>query len=273
MLKHGLDPQLATAYSPREILSIGSAGLALAAGGVAAYLGLRNRALNKELDTFKVALYQAQQEHGKAAERSILDPLTELLNRRGLENYFEFLKTTSNADRRHDTERRSSGRRDTDPLQAKGTVMMVLDLDGFKDVNDGEGGHAAGDKTLRKVAGILAGSVRSHTDDAGDGLGRITKSGVGRNGGDEFVIILPNATGEDGLVVADRIKQNASAAREELANKRIIIPTMSIGIAEVDWSLPYSEMLTRADDALYISKTMGKDQATLYIEEPEALTG
>lgn len=270
MLKHNIDPQLATAYSPSEIVAIGSAAFGLASAGIAAHLKFKNTGLENELDIFKQALYQAQQEHGRVAEESILDPLTKLLNRRGLESYYEFLKSVDGGDRRQETERRSSGRRESDPLHSKGTVIMVLDLDGFKRVNDGEGGHAAGDRTLRKVAGVLAGSVRSHTNDAGDGLGRITTAGVGRNGGDEFVIIMPHTTEEDGLIVADRIRQRATEKREELVSENVTIPTLSIGIAKIDFSLPYSEMLERADAALYASKEMGKDQASLYAQEQTA---
>jgi diguanylate cyclase (GGDEF)-like protein len=108
------------------------------------------------------------------------DPLTELFNRR----YF---------DRRLGEEIDRVGRRPGSELS-----VMVIDLDGFKRIND-EQGHAAGDAVLRKAANILSSTLRQH-----DVCCRI--------GGDEFAVLLPNANALGAHLLAQRLKQALAAA-------------------------------------------------------------
>ncbi len=96
------------------------------------------------------------------------DPLTGLPNRRAFEEALAQISSASP------------------------TVLALVDLDELKSIND-RLGHAAGDQALRSVAGVLEGSVR--TDDL-----------ACRWGGDEFALVLPGATLQDGCRVAERIQ-------------------------------------------------------------------
>lgn len=100
---------------------------------------------------------------------SLTDELTGLLNRRG---FAEAFKRTLASARRTGT----------------GGVLVMIDLDGFKAINDTHG-HLAGDQYLRRVAKVLSENVRA-------------KDVVGRLGGDEFAVLLTDAEGEIGLTRA-----------------------------------------------------------------------
>jgi diguanylate cyclase (GGDEF)-like protein len=106
--------------------------------------------------------------------------------------------------------------------------IAVLDLDAFKQLNDG-GGHEAGDRCLRESAAAWSAQLR-----AGDLLARI--------GGDEFAILLPGC----GLAVAERIAARVRAAT--------VGTTCSIGVAEWDGAESAPALQRRADEALYEAK-------------------
>ncbi|MCG8417275.1 MAG: diguanylate cyclase [Proteobacteria bacterium] len=117
--------------------------------------------------------------------------------------------------------------------------VMVIDLNGFKAIND-EFGHAAGDEVLRIVAACLNEAVRSSDT-------------VARFGGDEFVIILPQAGKDAAARLADRIRgQVAKAADRAGMGDKL---GAAIGLAEFDpdGDTP-STLLLRADKAMYIDK-------------------
>ena len=118
---------------------------------------------------------------------------------------------------------------------ARGRTLacLLIDLDDFKAVND-EHGHQAGDEQLRGVAAALRAELRDHDV-------------IGRYGGDEFVVLLPDADAAGGRVVADRI---AAAAP---------MPC-SIGVAQWGEPLSADELLHRADRALLLAKRTGKQR-------------
>ncbi|HWG94214.1 MAG TPA: EAL domain-containing protein [Mycobacteriales bacterium] len=135
-------------------------------------------------------------------------------------------------------------RRDLRPL-----AVLLCDLDDFKVVND-TAGHAAGDALLVRVAERLRGAVRS-----ADTLARL--------GGDEFAVLLEQ--GEDAATVARRVAE-ALDAPFAVADRTVRV-TASIGLAEVppDAATPTpSELLVRADTAMYRAKRQGKSQVQLY---------
>ncbi len=122
--------------------------------------------------------------------------------------------------------------------------LVLLDLDHFKQINDGYG-HAAGDQVLREVADTMRRSVRD-TDLCA------------RVGGEEFVIVLPDATLLDARLVAERL-------RDQLRTR--LIPaiggsvTASLGVAELQLGDTAAEhLLHRADQAMYRAKARGRDQ-------------
>lgn len=132
-------------------------------------------------------------------------------------------------------------------------AFCMIDLDRFKQVNDTKG-HQAGDRVLTDVAGIL----RSVIDIAGD---------VVRYGGDEFCVILPATTAEG----ARQIMNQAAADLEAwdfVGLENVLRPTFSMGIAEFPRMATVQEdLIERADQALYLSKNMGRNTITVYGEQ------
>ena len=127
-------------------------------------------------------------------------------------------------------------------------VLMILDIDFFKKVNDTYG-HAVGDRILRLVARTLLDNVK----------GRDTAA---RYGGEEFAIILPDTPIAAGMKVAEVLRR--SVETKELINKttqqnmgRI---TMSIGIAEYVIGESISQFIERTDAALYEAKKSGRNR-------------
>jgi diguanylate cyclase (GGDEF)-like protein len=119
-------------------------------------------------------------------------------------------------------------------------VLMLLDLDGFKEINDTRG-HPAGDRLLKAVAARLATRVRS-----ADTLARL--------GGDEFAIVQVGVTSvESGLVLADELV--ACMARPLLLDGEEVVRGISIGVAVFpDHGRDLDTLLTHADIALYAAK-------------------
>lgn len=159
-------------------------------------------------------------------EQAVTDPLTGLRNRRG------FLDLA-----RREVDRALRFRR---PLAA-----LVLDIDLFKDVND-RLGHAAGDEVLKGVAARLQSVVRE-------------VDVIGRPGGDEFSVVLPECDGATGLEIAERIRRVVAAAPLETRRGAVGI-TVSVGIGLL--SPPAHDaagLLEVADQALYEAKKRGRD--------------
>jgi diguanylate cyclase (GGDEF)-like protein len=123
------------------------------------------------------------------------------------------------------------------------TVVCLVDLDGFKAVNDA-GGHAAGDAMLRAVAAALGGAVRE-TDT------------VARLGGDEFAVLADTSAGFSGDVLAERLR----AAVVSVGGASGV--TASVGVAEVEPGDDVADLMHRADAAMYRSKSAGGNRVTL----------
>jgi diguanylate cyclase (GGDEF)-like protein len=122
------------------------------------------------------------------------------------------------------------------------TVVCLVDLDGFKAVNDC-GGHAAGDAMLEAVAMALGGVLRE-TDT------------VARLGGDEFAVLADTSVGSSGEALAERLR----AAVARVGGDRGV--TASVGVAEVEPGDDVGDLMHRADAAMYRSKMAGGDRVT-----------
>ncbi len=137
-------------------------------------------------------------------------------------------------------------------------ALMLIDVDGFKGVNDTYG-HQKGDDVLKAVAGIL--------NEAAGGL-NIT----GRMGGDEFLIFVKNwKTREDIEQIATQILRNVP--KIELPDDRVSI-SCSIGVCaleEEEW-LEFDEMFSCADKSLYYVKNNGKNCCAFYVKADKAET-
>ena len=182
----------------------------------------RLRLLGLLADQAAIAILNARL-HSLVKQQAITDPLTEIANRRAFNERLE------------DEIRRSNRYQHT-------FTMMMMDLDGFKRVND-TFGHPTGDKTLKVVAGCLQRAVRDT-----DFLARI--------GGDEFALILPETSPAQGLAIDAKITESLSRCKMpwEDGDKPLSI-SLSIGIATYPQDAKDSEgLIAAADTGMYIKK-------------------
>jgi diguanylate cyclase (GGDEF)-like protein len=158
------------------------------------------------------------------------DPLTDKLNRRTL---FEYGQREVNRARRFGH-----------PLSA-----LMFDVDHFKDVNDRHG-HAVGDKVLVTIAERASKVIRN-------------VDFLGRYGGDEFAVLLPEADSFTAKDIAERIR--STIQKSAVMTEAGAIPvSISVGVAQADSSTTkFSALLHKADQALYQSKQMGRNRTTL----------
>jgi diguanylate cyclase (GGDEF)-like protein len=152
---------------------------------------------------------------------------------------------------RRELEQRLSEFFGPDRRRRQGTVVaMVIDMDHFKIVNDSLG-HETGDDCLAFVGDLLASTLRA--DDC-----------AVRHGGDEFVVLMPDRTVTEAETAALRIQE--LFAQMPWPHAAVRRPTLSIGIASA-WcggGAGETELLRRADAALYHSKSTGRDRVTVY---------
>ncbi|MGC8813154.1 diguanylate cyclase [Dictyoglomus sp.] len=162
---------------------------------------------------------------------AITDPLTQLFNRRYIEEEL-----------RKEIER---SKRYSRPLS-----VMVLDLDNFKIINDILG-HQYGDEVLKKIGENLKKSCRKVDT-------------VGRFGGDEFVIILPETNLEKSIKVANKIIKNLEKMEIKFPKGEKIYISISIGIASYpETSKDPEKILSLADSAMYNAKRLGGKQYSI----------
>lgn len=163
----------------------------------------------------------------KELERiSIIDKLTGVFNRRQLDQCIH-----------HEVEKASRYHR---PLS-----LMMIDIDHFKKVNDTYG-HQIGDYALVAVSKILSENIRSS-----DVLGRF--------GGEEFVILCPEADKGEAAELGEKLRQEIESFRFETIGNL----TISIGISEFKDSMSNEELLYKADIALYKAKNGGRNQVVV----------
>jgi diguanylate cyclase (GGDEF)-like protein len=158
---------------------------------------------------------------------AMIDPLTGLLNRRAFLADAEALLQQQIARDR--------------PI-----AVLLIDLDHFKSIND-RFGHAVGDKVLQIFANTARGSLRQ-TDL------------VGRLGGEEFTVLLADASMDNAYLVADRLRK-AFAAAAAVLDGEPLYATASIGVSViVDPRQDLTKLITLADQALYLAKARGRDR-------------
>jgi diguanylate cyclase (GGDEF)-like protein len=127
---------------------------------------------------------------------------------------------------------------------------LMADLDHFKEINDTYG-HMAGDWVLREIAKQFVGQIRPY-------------DAVGRYGGEEFLIVLPNCNKKCALNLAERLR--SSVCREKMDAPDGPIPvSISIGIASSGDEEQYDAgaLLSAADAALYQAKKNGRDRVEI----------
>ncbi|WP_295021403.1 GGDEF domain-containing protein [Sulfurimonas sp.] len=129
-------------------------------------------------------------------------------------------------------------------------AILVIDLDYFKKVNDTYG-HLGGDEVLRQVSRCLSGCLRE-TDF------------IGRYGGEEIVVILSETTIEQTLEIANKLCSTV-AAKPIKFGEMLIPVTVSIGVSIIrNEHEHYEDIFSEADEALYVSKSNGRNRVSLY---------
>ncbi|MBK9924106.1 MAG: GGDEF domain-containing protein [Anaerolineales bacterium] len=124
--------------------------------------------------------------------------------------------------------------------------VSILDIDHFKKINDTYG-HTTGDEALRSVAAKLRDHIRQPDT-------------IGRYGGEEFLIVLPNSRAKAAAEQASRLCREVREMQIE-ANNNVLSVTISIGVAQFNVGQEnWESFLRRADEALYKAKDNGRDQ-------------
>ncbi len=187
---------------------------------------------NEELVARVRAALRTKAVHDGLAERAARDGLTGLFNRRELDTRAH--QAVALADR-----------------HGRPFSCLLLDIDHFKLVNDTHG-HAAGDTVLREAAQRICDASR-------------ISDIVGRYGGEEFVVLLPETDGAAAVAAADKLRALLADEPVPVGRGRISIRA-SIGVATWDDSMHTpSDLYAAADAALYRAKALGRDRTELHV--------
>jgi diguanylate cyclase (GGDEF)-like protein/PAS domain S-box-containing protein len=154
------------------------------------------------------------------------DPLTSLANRRAL---LEHINHEKYRNERND----------------EIFSIIICDIDEYKSINDSYG-HNAGDFVLKEISNLITGSLRK-------------QDYVGRWGGDEFLLLLPNTHVEGGRILADNIREKV-AQYDFIYRDHHISLSMSFGVAQFEKGQSLHDCIKSADDALYKAKQQGKNK-------------
>ena len=157
----------------------------------------------------------------RSLEMAVTDPLTGLRNRRYVRRHLEGV------------------------LRNSGAAVLMIDVDRFKAVNDTYG-HASGDVVLREVAERVRGHLRA-------------ADVVARYGGEEFLVVMSAATVDDGMLVAERLR-NAIATVAVHADGHELRITASVGVAAGGIGAQSDDVVGAADTALYRAKNNGRNR-------------
>jgi len=185
--------------------------------------GIAYQALEQRLNASRDEINQLQENLAVVRAESLTDPLTGLLNRRGMDLALEQLR-----------------------IQGRPFAVIALDIDHFKHINDSFG-HDVGDQVIRRVAAIMNACSRGADI-------------LCRSGGEEFLMLLPDASEAAASGVAERLRQ--CVGQESMLEVGAV--TISLGIAV--WPVHaenVERVLKLADAALYRAKREGRNQTQL----------
>ena len=198
--------------------------LAILVAIIAHYAFVRPK--DRQIRSMMAALDEARL---KAEELARFDSLTGVLSRRAV---LEALDEEVERAKRH----------------GNGLACLMLDLDRFKTIND-RYGHQFGDKALRRIAQVIAELCRAYDH-------------LGRYGGEEFLLILPETRIEGAVAFAERVRLAVAEKSLSQSDTRI---TLSIGVTEWhDEDGSSDTLIAEADHALFEAKAAGRNHVTPY---------
>ena len=204
-------------------------GLALAS---AAKTQRAAQTLEQQVGASRLEIDRLRADLTRAKDEALLDPLTRVLNRKGLDQRLNELVR--------------------DPPK-NGTVhnLILIDIDHFKRVNDTHG-HVLGDQVIQGLATVLRSCLEA------------PDQSVSRYGGEEFAILLPHSTPRDGLRLASLVLQRTKAMKllRRGTQEVVLSVTVSAGVAQLRPGEEAQSWVMRADRALYASKEAGRDRVT-----------
>jgi len=172
-------------------------------------------------------LKESERLQEELAHMAMYDALTDILSRRALLEQAE-------------VERQRTRRYDRD------LSILMVDIDHFKKVNDTYG-HLTGDAVLKKVAQILKKQTRR-------------SDFVGRYGGEEFLIILPETRLNKALILAEKLRMGVADLTIPANGQVLKGLTVSIGVTEYEADPTVDEFISRSDKWLYAAKENGRNQ-------------
>ncbi len=181
---------------------------------------------HKEAQEAEARIHQLESQLAEVSALASHDQLTNSLNRRGLDDVF--VREQARSDR-HGT----------------ALTIAMLDIDDFKKLNDTYG-HEAGDEALIHIVRIIKDTLRS-------------MDVVGRFGGEEFIVVLPDTPNMEAVEVVGRLQKELTKRIFMFNNQKLFI-TFSAGVATREPNEAMSEVIKRADEAMYKAKKTGKNR-------------
>ncbi len=189
---------------------------------------LKNFSLRREMSDHYHAVAEMQ-------HLATTDALTQLLNRR---HFFTLADYSFRAAQE----------------TGKSLCALMIDIDNFKQVND-QFGHLGGDQVLREVSAVIQSCLRS-------------RDRVGRVGGEEFAVMIPESGFANAEKIGQRILNSVAGRKISLSGQKMNV-TVSIGAAQIESADQIlQDLLSRADQALYSAKQGGKNRLCLWQNRP-----
>jgi len=184
------------------------------------YLLRKHREQRKKIHDLVDSNAQLQTEKEKYQKLSTIDGLTQVLNRHGIEQFIESLQAANLP-----------------------TSVIVIDLDHFKRIND-QRGHHVGDRVLQTVGEIL----RAHTRNT---------DGLGRWGGEEFILVCPGASLAKAADLAEKLRHRIMET--DFIPEDPLAITASFGVAASQADQSFEDAFRQADQSLYLAKSRGRN--------------
>lgn len=180
---------------------------------------------------------QLQQEKDKFRRLSTVDPLTQTYNRFGIDQIVSTLMICNIEKEQHQ--------------DAPNFALIIIDIDHFKRINDRRG-HDTGDRVLQMVSAIIAKGIRP-------------QDFLGRWGGEEFIVILPNTRKEFAIALAEKLRFMIHDTEFEPGNPLSV--TASFGVSDNLDNEDFATTFKRADIALYAAKAQGRNCSVIATNE------